>query len=103
MRDFQKTSENREPMDPNCVQYYAPGHLAVENSSDHYLKWAATYISFNSAGTEMLVNMGGEHIYLFDVNSSRHINEIQVPEMVNGIKKNRAPVYKCCSRPVSEL
>lgn len=99
MGEYQKTSE-REPFDCNCVQYFAPGHLAVENFDNHNLKLAATYISFNSSGTEMLVNMGGEQIYLFDVNSSRNVTEMQVPQDVNGFSR-RKPVYKCCCRPVS--
>lgn len=66
--------------DSNCVQYYAPGHLAVENASMLNFKLVATYVAFNSAGTEMLVNMGGEQIYLFDINNSRHINELKMPQ-----------------------
>ncbi|XP_018576693.1 WD and tetratricopeptide repeats protein 1 [Anoplophora glabripennis] len=94
--DFQKSSE-REPMDPNCVQYYAAGHLAVENASITNFKLAATYISFNTAGSEMLVNMGGEQIYLFDINNTRHINELQIPQFSSGRRRN--PVYKCCCHP----
>lgn len=99
MGEFQKISE-RDPIDPACVQYYAPGHLAIEYSSTTNFKLAATYISFNSAGTEMLVNMGGEQIYLFDINNSRHINELQVPQFLNGSRRKMA-VYKCCCRAVS--
>lgn len=88
-------------MDPNCVQYYAPGHLAVKNFDNHHSKLATTYISFNSAGTEMLVNMGGEQIYLFDINSSRNIREMKVPQLTNGFSRKSLPIYKCCCRPVS--
>lgn len=44
------------------------------------MKLAATYIAFNAAGTEMLVNMGGDHIYLFDVNNPRHVSDLRIPE-----------------------
>lgn len=100
MGEYQKTFD-RDPLDPNCVQYYAPGHLAVENFDNHNLKLATTYISFNSAGTEMLVNMGGEQIYLFDINSSKNISEMQMPQLRNGLTRKTTPVYKCCCRPVS--
>ncbi|KAG5882508.1 hypothetical protein JTB14_008481 [Gonioctena quinquepunctata] len=90
----EKSAEN-EPMDPNCVQYYAPGHLAVKNAKTTGFKLAATNISFNSAGSEMLVNMGGEQIYLFDINKSRQISEMQVPNF--SPKKESLPsCKKCC-------
>ncbi|GJQ74429.1 hypothetical protein Trydic_g21299 [Trypoxylus dichotomus] len=79
--------EPAEPQDSNCVQYYAPGHLARDYSEDLADKLAATYVTFNSSGTELLVNMGGEHIYLFDLNSSRHIDELAMPE--NLLRKNK--------------
>nr|CAI5853981.1 unnamed protein product [Callosobruchus analis] len=91
-------SSSEPPIDHNCVQYYAPGHLAVENAAATTFKLAATYVSFNAAGSEMLVNIGGEQIYLFDVNNSRHIKEMMVPQppgtklWKNGIKKT------CCCR-----
>ncbi|KAJ8956507.1 hypothetical protein NQ318_019225 [Aromia moschata] len=95
MGDLHKSE--RPPIDPNCVQYYAPGHLAMENASYTNFKLAATYISFNSAGSELLVNMGGEQIYLFDINNSRQINELQVPQLSMGRRK--VPIYKCCCHP----
>ncbi|VEN50949.1 unnamed protein product [Callosobruchus maculatus] len=91
-------STSEPPIDHNCVQYYAPGHLAVENAAATTFKLAATYVSFNSAGSEMLVNIGGEQIYLFDINNSRHIKEMMVPQSPgmklwkNGMKKT------CCCR-----
>ncbi|KAL3277403.1 hypothetical protein HHI36_012752 [Cryptolaemus montrouzieri] len=81
--------------DANCVQYYSPGHLAKESFSLMTFKLAATYIAFNSAGTEMLVNMGGEQIYLFDVNSSKHINEIMIPQNLTFRKAN---LYQPCCK-----
>lgn len=87
-----KTSK-KERETENCVQYYAPGHLAVENASVSSFKLAVTNISFNSAGSEMLANMGGEQIYLFDINNSRHIKDIQVPQFFN---KKQLPVCNQC-------
>lgn len=49
----------------------------------------------------MLVNIGGEQIYLFDVNSSRNIGEMKLPQLDNGSNKSRLPIYKRCCRPVS--
>lgn len=79
--------------DKNCVQYYAPGHLAVDNSNVANFRFAATYVSFNSTGSEMLVNMGGEQIYLFDVNQDRPVNEIRMPSIAE--RKRKLNKYKC--------
>lgn len=68
------------PQDSKCVQYYAPGHLARDQSSEFGNKIAATYVTFDSTGNELLVNLGGEHIYLYDINNSKHIDEIIMPE-----------------------
>ncbi|XP_076250174.1 WD and tetratricopeptide repeats protein 1-like isoform X2 [Rhynchophorus ferrugineus] len=84
-------------IDRNCVQYYSPGHLAIDNAQVHNIRFAATYVSFNSAGTEMLVNMGGEQIYLFDVNQAQPVNEIRKPTVIQ--RKSKANKYKCKCSP----
>lgn len=52
-----------------CAQYYVAGHLPQKEQD---FKWrlrplAATYVTFSPDGTELLANLGGEQIYLFDV------------------------------------
>lgn len=51
-----------------AVQYFVPGHLPrVENKYRSILRpLAVTYLSFSSDGTELVVNMGGEHVYFYD-------------------------------------
>ncbi|GLV31906.1 adipose [Carabus blaptoides fortunei] len=68
-------------LDSTCVQYYAPGHLAKCGGDMRY-KLAATYVAFDSTGTELLVNMGGEQVYLFDVNGTKESSAqlLQCPE-----------------------
>jgi hypothetical protein len=60
-------------------------------------KLSVTYIAFNSAGSEMLVNVGGEQIYLFDVNNNRHVNELQIPQY---LPQRPHSTYKSCCQPV---
>lgn len=86
---------------PGCVQYYAPGHLAAENVYSNNNRYVVTYIAFNAAGSEMLVNMGGEQIYLFDVNKGTPVNEIFVPS-VSANRRNHS-VYQCRCTLVSNL
>lgn len=87
-----------QPPTTDCVQYYAPGHLVYENAEINSIKLSVTYIAFNQEGSEMLVNIGGEQIYLFDVNHSRHCNELKIPQYLP-----RRPILqlKSCCQPVS--
>ncbi|KAH8252294.1 hypothetical protein KR038_003591 [Drosophila bunnanda] len=54
-----------------CVAYYAPGQI-VKNITRNIVheSRAITYLTFNGNGTELLVNMGCEHIYRYDLNSA---------------------------------
>ncbi len=54
------------------TRYYVPGH--IQSRLAEYRKrmksLAVTYLTYNQHGTELLVNLSGEQIYLFDVNNS---------------------------------
>lgn len=52
----------------NCVTYYCPGHL--NKSKDRktcFTTKTITYLTFSPDGCELLVNMGSEQIYLYDL------------------------------------
>ncbi|EZA60494.1 hypothetical protein DMN91_010896 [Ooceraea biroi] len=51
------------------AQYFIAGHL---RSRDGNRSITATYLTFSDDGNELLVNMGGEQIYLFDINDSNN-------------------------------
>lgn len=84
------------PDDPTCVQYYAPGHLARDSGLENSFKLAATYIAFNASGSEMLVNLGGEQIYLFDINNARSANIMRVPQQIVERNKSGTAEFCCC-------
>ncbi|KAH8401105.1 hypothetical protein KR009_003115 [Drosophila setifemur] len=54
-----------------CVAYYAPGQI-VKNISRKIVhdSRAVTYLTYNGNGTELLVNMGCEHVYRYDLNGA---------------------------------
>ncbi|KAK3596933.1 hypothetical protein CHS0354_002500 [Potamilus streckersoni] len=56
-----------------CVQYFKAGHLPRKQTDfkKRYRTLNATYVTFSPDGCELLVNLGGEQIYLFDVNRRR--------------------------------
>jgi hypothetical protein len=49
------------------------GHLPVKQQDyrKKYRNLASTYVTFSAGGNELLVNLGGEQIYLFDINNKR--------------------------------
>ncbi|XP_024123969.1 WD and tetratricopeptide repeats protein 1 isoform X1 [Oryzias melastigma] len=61
--------DRQKPIPDGAGQYYVAGHLPVKlldyNSRLRVL--VATYVTFSPDGTELLVNMGGEQVYLFDL------------------------------------
>jgi WD and tetratricopeptide repeats protein 1 len=58
------TGSDKDNLTKECVQFYAPGHLQV--SRDNINK-TVTFVSFSPDGNELLVNYGGEQIYLFEI------------------------------------
>lgn len=68
----------------NCVTYYCPGHLnRFKDRKLCYTTKTITYLTFSPDGCELLVNMGSEQIYLYDLNNAqqpvvRHIEIISL-------------------------
>ncbi|OWR48369.1 hypothetical protein KGM_200590B, partial [Danaus plexippus plexippus] len=46
-------------------------HLSMELNENTFPKKATTYVAFSHDGNELLVNLGSEQVYLFDINSAR--------------------------------
>ncbi|XP_049280801.1 WD and tetratricopeptide repeats protein 1 [Anopheles funestus] len=68
-----------------CVKYFCPGHLdskyqAAQQLGDIYQYKAVTYLTFSPDGTELLANMGSDHIYLYDVTHPRHALFLELPK-----------------------
>ncbi|CAL7932852.1 unnamed protein product [Xylocopa violacea] len=55
-----------------CAQYFIAGHLH-SRQRDSNRSFTTTYLTFSADGNELLVNMGGEQIYLFDVNNPKNL------------------------------
>lgn len=61
----------------SCVTYFAPGHLQPHLIAANK---AATFVSFSPNGQELLVNLGSEQIYLFDINNSKEVTLLELPQ-----------------------
>ena len=56
------------------MKKYSPGALVFNNSSSESfnLHYHVTDVRFNDSGEELLVNVGNDHIYLFDMQKDCH-------------------------------
>lgn len=63
--------QGNDNLPQNCVTYYCPGHLNKLKDRKSGFSKAITYLTFSSDGTELLVNMGGEQIYLYDLYNAK--------------------------------
>ena len=55
--------------DPSCLAHFAPGHISnphIRKSRKTFNTLATTYVTFSPNGRELLVNLSGEHAYLYD-------------------------------------
>lgn len=96
MEHRDRTVSRPDPaLDSSCVQYYAPGHLARCTGEMRY-KLAATYVTFDPTGSELLVNMGGEQVYLFDVDNPKYLKEMQMPDIGMRNPKRNEIRSDCC-------
>lgn len=68
-RRMLKVSDDSNPLcpPPEAVQYFVPGHLPSKmiEYKRTFRSIASTYVAFSPDGKELLVNLGGEQIYLF--------------------------------------
>lgn len=67
------------------LYYYTAGHLP-QKQQDYRKKYrtlASTYMTFGPDGSELLVNIGGEQIYLFDVSNKRRPQRYTIGQQSN--------------------
>ncbi|XP_034253371.1 WD and tetratricopeptide repeats protein 1-like [Thrips palmi] len=56
-----------------CAEYFVAGHLRTRPSLQNgkLKSYTSTYVTFGANGRDLLVNLGGEQIYLFDIYGRR--------------------------------
>ena len=55
--------------DPGCLAHFAPGHISNPRTKKvrrAFNNLATTFVAFSPDGKELLVNLSGEHVYLYD-------------------------------------
>ncbi|GAB0097419.1 Tetratricopeptide repeat [Sergentomyia squamirostris] len=69
---------DRDSIPKNCVTYFCPGHLRKQHDKRYK---AITYLTFSPDGRELLVNMGAEQIYLYDINNAKEPVFLDLPPL----------------------
>ncbi|XP_028837533.1 WD and tetratricopeptide repeats protein 1 isoform X3 [Denticeps clupeoides] len=74
--------EPQKPIPDGAGQYYVAGHLPVKipDYTNRLRVLVATYVTFSPDGTELLVNMGGEQVYLFDLTFKQRPYTVLLPK-----------------------
>lgn len=81
--------------------YFVTGHLPQKQQDykKRYRTLASTYLTFSPDGSELLANLGGEQIYLFDVNKKLRPRRFDLSILsTNGISKG---IYFTCKKSFS--
>lgn len=72
----------------NIVQYFIPGHIHAEGfAASKHQNVGTTYLTFSPDGRELLVNLGGDHIYLFDLVNQVDSTFFKIPKMAKMPRK----------------
>lgn len=86
------SSPEEFPIPHDAVTYFIAGHLPQKQQDykKRYRSLASTYLTFSPDGRELLVNLGGEQIYIFDVNRGRKAEKFDISMVLaaNGVVKD---------------
>lgn len=73
----------------NVVQYFVPGHIHSNNPevSNEIKNIGITYLTFSPNGQELLVNYGGEYVYLYDLSKQVENAFSNIPKVMKVYRK----------------
>ncbi|XP_075551890.1 WD and tetratricopeptide repeats 1 [Dermacentor variabilis] len=83
-----KPDVESDNLPPGCVTYFAAGHLPLKYPRKRYRTLASTYVAFSPDGSELLANLGGEQIYLFNINHPRQPKSFDLQSFTSSLHSN---------------
>lgn len=94
--DSTKVSSNYNTEPEKNVQYFVPGHIHSEETlnvfSNKNKNIGITYLTFSPNGQELLVNYGGEYVYLYDILNQINCAFYNIPKTIQ-IPRKFYPQY----------
>ncbi|GFR72219.1 WD and tetratricopeptide repeats protein 1 [Elysia marginata] len=93
---FETIEGENYTLPPDCAQYYIAGHLPQKQMDykKRYRTLASTYVTFGPDGTELLVNLGGEQIYLYDVNNKLPLQRFDLSILESNPPVKEVPLFR---------
>lgn len=88
--DGPKTEFNKMNNVPDgAVQYFVPGHIHLNAPiiPNKHKNIGVTYLTFSSDGQELLVNYGGEYVYLYDIMNRADSAFFDIPKVMKVPRK----------------
>ena len=94
--------------DPSCLAHFAPGQIShpTIKKKKSMNNLASTYVAYSPDGSELLVNLSGEHVYLYETTAFTEGLKYDCgkPESVPSLQTHRyttmySPTVKIVSSP----
>lgn len=83
LNNYDETTVSESKVPQNCVTYFCPGQFKKHARSNSIIQQKAiTYLAFSPNGTELLVNMGTEQIYLYDLIDAKEPVFFELPPYI---------------------
>lgn len=74
----------------NALQYFVPGHTHLNDNDpipNRQKSYVITYLTFSPDGQELLVNYGGEYVYLYNLANQADNAFINIPKVMKVPRK----------------
>ncbi|KAL5236457.1 hypothetical protein ACI65C_003867 [Semiaphis heraclei] len=75
----------------NALQYFVPGHTHLNDNDpipNRQKSYVITYLTFSPDGQELLVNYGGEYVYLYNLANQADNAFINIPKVMKVPREN---------------
>ncbi len=99
LRSSERSSLNRTG-DPSCIAFLAPGHLSSPSmcraKKSPCSTVAATYLTFSADGEDLLVNLSGEQVYLYNVANYQQPIAYDFEKSDSGAVPEPRPILRTC-------
>lgn len=82
----------------NALQYFVPGHIHSNDNETIPKKqksYVITYLTFSPDGQELLVNYGGEYVYLYNLVNRADNAFFNIPKAMKVPRKFLDTIIKC--------
>lgn len=87
-------STNLSPTaDPSCLAHFGPGHVTRNRfGRSSTINYASTYVAFSPCGQELLANLSGEQVYLYNTVTLDALFQYNIDEDTPSLSHSLSPL-----------